>query len=88
MKTKNEKIDPDQKEPPQKKPRQQSRVNNPQDPLAIRTVIVSGLPPSIDSKSLWKKIRKHKGAEKLEWPVSGDDGLQDSSSGTIRGVFA
>ncbi|KAF8319207.1 RNA-binding domain-containing protein [Amanita rubescens] len=87
-KTKKEKMDPDQKEPPQKKPRQQSRANNPQDPLAIRTVIVSGLPSSIDSKSLWKKIRKHKGAEKLEWPVSGDDGIQDSSSGAIHGVFS
>ncbi|KAF8333287.1 hypothetical protein F5887DRAFT_994843 [Amanita rubescens] len=38
--------------------------------------------------NLHTKIRKHKGAEKLEWPVSGDDGIQDSSSGAIRGVFA
>ncbi|KAG5652797.1 hypothetical protein H0H81_003627 [Sphagnurus paluster] len=48
----------------------------PHDPLAIRTIVISGLPPSIDSKVLWKKIRKYNGAEKVDWPVkstSGDD---------------
>ncbi|KAG6896912.1 hypothetical protein C0992_005315 [Termitomyces sp. T32_za158] len=43
---------------------QQSRL--PQDPLAIRTIVISGLPPSIDSKVLWKKVRKYNGAEKVE----------------------
>ncbi|KAF9235493.1 hypothetical protein BU15DRAFT_89579 [Melanogaster broomeanus] len=37
-------------------------------PLSIRTIVVSGLPSSIDQKTLWKKIRKFKGAEKVEWP--------------------
>ncbi|KAF5379115.1 hypothetical protein D9615_005877 [Tricholomella constricta] len=53
---------------------QQPRL--PHDPLAIRTIVVSGLPPSIESKVLWKKIRKYDGAEKVDWPVkssSGDD---------------
>jgi nucleolar protein 4 len=46
------------------------------DPLAIRTIVIVGLPESIDSNSLWKKIRKYEGAEKVEWPIStasGDD---------------
>jgi nucleolar protein 4 len=69
-----------------KKPRQQPQVSKPQDPLAIRTIIISGLPSSIDSKLLWKKIRKCIGAEELEWPISGDDGVQDPSSGTYDNV--
>ena len=39
------------------------------DPLAIHTVIVSRLPSTIDSKLLWKKVRKLEGAEKIsQWP--------------------
>ncbi|THU93518.1 RNA-binding domain-containing protein [Dendrothele bispora CBS 962.96] len=45
----------------------------PQDPLAIRTVVVSGLPASVDSKILWKKFRKYPGAEKVEWPVGSEE---------------
>ncbi|KAG7441465.1 RNA-binding domain-containing protein [Guyanagaster necrorhizus] len=46
------------------------RPRAPQDPLAIRTIIVTGLPSSVDSKALlWKKFRKYKGAESVEWPV-------------------
>ncbi|KAK0234917.1 hypothetical protein EDD85DRAFT_887307 [Armillaria nabsnona] len=46
------------------------RPRAPQDPLAIRTIVVTGLPSSVDSKSLlWKKFRKYKGAESVEWPV-------------------
>ncbi|EEB94499.1 hypothetical protein MPER_06676, partial [Moniliophthora perniciosa FA553] len=41
----------------------------PQDPLAIRTIVVSGLPSSANSKALWKKFRKYQGVEKVEWPV-------------------
>uniref|UniRef100_A0A0W0FWT2 RRM domain-containing protein n=1 Tax=Moniliophthora roreri TaxID=221103 RepID=A0A0W0FWT2_MONRR len=41
----------------------------PQDPLAIRTIVVSGLPSSANSKVLWKKFRKYQGVEKVEWPV-------------------
>ena len=36
------------------------------DPNAIRTIIVSGLPSSVDSKTLWKKVRKLEGAEKID----------------------
>ncbi|KIK63291.1 hypothetical protein GYMLUDRAFT_83840 [Collybiopsis luxurians FD-317 M1] len=39
------------------------------DPLAIRTIIVSGISSDIDSKVLWKKFRKYEGAEKVDWPV-------------------
>lgn len=52
----------------------------PKDPLAIRTIVISGLPSSIDSKSLWKKIRKYEGAEKVEWPAKIND-TEDPSSG-------
>ncbi|KAL6300364.1 hypothetical protein BKA93DRAFT_536324 [Sparassis latifolia] len=45
------------------------------DPLAIRTVVIGGLPASIDSKTLWKKIRKLEGAEKVEWPITSDAGV-------------
>ncbi|KAH9923521.1 uncharacterized protein B0H18DRAFT_878636 [Fomitopsis serialis] len=48
------------------------------DPLAIRTVVISGLPSSIDSKTLWKKIRKLDGAEKAEWPAKTSSGDEDS----------
>lgn len=53
----------------------------PHDPLAIRTVVVSGLPPAIDSKVLWKKIRKYTGAEKVDWPVKDDTGEEDPTMG-------
>ncbi|KAI9456596.1 hypothetical protein HD554DRAFT_2144789 [Boletus coccyginus] len=46
------------------------------DPLAIRTIVVSGLPSSINQKTLWKKLRKFEGAESVEWPakiVGGED---------------
>ncbi|TDL20274.1 RNA-binding domain-containing protein [Rickenella mellea] len=36
------------------------------DPDAIRTIIISGLPPSIDQKAVWKKVKKYDGAEKVE----------------------
>jgi nucleolar protein 4 len=50
-------------------------------PLALQTIVISGLPCSIDSKSLWKKVRKLDGVEKLEWPAKSDDGEEDSNSG-------
>lgn len=70
-----------QREP---KARPQPRVphlRNVHDPQAIRTVVVSGLPSPIDSKTLWKKIRKYEGAEKVDWPVKADNGEEDSSTG-------
>ncbi|CAL1711095.1 unnamed protein product [Somion occarium] len=54
----------------------------PKDPLAIRTIVVSGLPTSIDSKALWKKVRKYKGAEKVDWPIQ-KDGLEDKSTAHV-----
>ncbi|KAF8629332.1 hypothetical protein AX15_003500 [Amanita polypyramis BW_CC] len=67
--------------PSEKKARQpQPRAGKPQDALAIRTIVISGLSPSIDSKTLWKKIRKYQGAEKVEWPISLHEGNQDPSS--------
>lgn len=52
----------------------------PKDPLAIRTIVISGLPPTIDANSLWKKIRKYGGAEKVEWPAKVNE-KEDSSTG-------
>lgn len=51
------------------------------DPLAIRTIVISGLAPSVDAKSLWKKIRKHEGAETVEWPLKSADGVEDPTTG-------
>jgi hypothetical protein len=56
-------------------------VHTPKDPLAIRTLVISGLPPSIDAKILWKKIRKQEGAEKVEWPVKLKTGEEDLTQG-------
>ncbi|KAK2463792.1 hypothetical protein APHAL10511_004190 [Amanita phalloides] len=80
-KVKKDRSDTNDQKKPSQKVQPQPRINRiSQDPLAIRTVIISGLSPSIDSKSLWKKIRKYQGAEKIEWPVLGGDGVEDSSS--------
>lgn len=54
---------------------------SPRDPLAIRTVVIAGLPSSIDSKTLWKKIRKLGGAEKIEWPIVSEGGNEDRNTG-------
>lgn len=56
------------------------------DPLAIRTVVISGLPP-VDSKGLWKKIRKYDGAEEVQWPVKRDDGVEDTPTGPSARPF-
>jgi nucleolar protein 4 len=57
-----------------------STSRRPNDPLAIRTVVISGFPPSVDAKSLWKKIRKYEGADKVEWPLKSETG-EDFTSG-------
>lgn len=59
------------KEEKSKKPAKtiQAQTRAPHDPLAVRTIVISGLPTSIDSKTLWKKVRKLEGAEKVHWPV-------------------
>lgn len=48
------------------------------DPDAIRTTVISGLPASVDQKTLWKKIRKYSGAERVEM-IEGCDGVGASS---------
>ncbi|KZT70629.1 RNA-binding domain-containing protein [Daedalea quercina L-15889] len=68
---------------PAPRPQEQYR---PKDPLAIRTVVISGLPPSVDSKVLWKKIRKLEGSEKVEWPVKTSNDGEESS--TAHALFA
>ncbi|KAH0828730.1 hypothetical protein J3R83DRAFT_3142 [Lanmaoa asiatica] len=50
------------------------------DPLAIQTIAVSGLPPSINQKTLWKKLRKFEGAENVEWPVKTIGGEDPSTA--------
>ncbi|KAJ7090185.1 hypothetical protein B0H15DRAFT_938853 [Mycena belliarum] len=62
------------------------RVQTPHDPLAIRTIIVSGLPSPTDSKTLWKKFRKYPGAEKVDWPTKHEDGAEDL--GTAHVLFS
>ncbi|KIJ16203.1 hypothetical protein PAXINDRAFT_176279 [Paxillus involutus ATCC 200175] len=57
-----------------------SSGQNVNDPLAIRTIIVSGLPSSIDQKILWKKLRKLSGAEKVEWPAKTAGGEDPSTA--------
>lgn len=58
----------------------------PRDPLAIRTVVISGLPP-VDSKGLWKKIRKYEGAEEVQWPIKRDNGVEDTPTGSYARPF-
>ncbi|KAI0316392.1 hypothetical protein OF83DRAFT_1164375 [Amylostereum chailletii] len=55
----------------------------PSDPLAVRTVIVSGLPTGIDSKTLWKKFRKQNGAKEVEWPAPLAGGGEDPATANI-----
>ena len=56
-------------------------VSAPKDPLAIRTIVLSGLPSSIDAKVLWKKVRKQEGAEKIDWPAKLQTEEEDSTKG-------
>lgn len=54
----------------EKKPKQCKKepvVRGPQDPDAIRTIVVSGLPSGLDKNTLWKKVRKLGGAQNLEF---------------------
>jgi nucleolar protein 4 len=53
------------------------RPKTPVDPLAIRTIVISSLPPAIESKTLWKKVRKQDGAEKLVFPAPNLDSTTD-----------
>ncbi|KAF7760443.1 hypothetical protein Agabi119p4_11119 [Agaricus bisporus var. burnettii] len=71
---------PKDEEVPASKPRPISHTPKaPHDPVAIRTIIISGLPQTLDAKQLWKKIRKYDGAEKVDWPYKSEDGTEDPS---------
>ncbi|KAF9268810.1 RNA-binding domain-containing protein [Marasmius fiardii PR-910] len=63
-----------------------AQPRTPHDPLAIRTIVVSGLPQSVDSKTLWKKFRKCTGAEKVDWPAKTEDAGEPSDT-TARVLF-
>ncbi|KIP11301.1 hypothetical protein PHLGIDRAFT_124953 [Phlebiopsis gigantea 11061_1 CR5-6] len=67
------------KEPKAAKVPKVREPTGPRDPNAIRTVVISGLPASIDAKTLWKKVRKYDGAEKVDWPAT-VDGREDPAS--------
>ncbi|KAI0090642.1 hypothetical protein BDY19DRAFT_904925 [Irpex rosettiformis] len=69
-------------EPSKPRPTKQPHPSGPKDPLAIRTIFISGLPSSIDSKTLWKKVRKYEGAEKVEWPAK-INSIEDASAAHV-----
>lgn len=53
------------------------------DATAVRTIIITGLPTGIDSKVLWKKVRKQEGAETLEFPFKNVDGSEDPTKANV-----
>jgi len=55
----------------------------PADSLAIRTIVITSLPPAIEEKPLWKKVRKQDGAEKLVFPVPNPDGTTDPTTAHV-----
>uniref|UniRef100_A0A8H8CJ26 RRM domain-containing protein n=1 Tax=Psilocybe cubensis TaxID=181762 RepID=A0A8H8CJ26_PSICU len=69
------------KEPKPRPAHQQPRL--PHDPFATRTIVISGLPPGLDSKVLWKKIRKYEGAEKVDWPIKDEEGNEDPTTAHV-----
>ncbi|OCH90226.1 RNA-binding domain-containing protein [Obba rivulosa] len=78
-KGKDDELDKKPKEKPAKMPSRPAQPAGPRDPLAIRTVVIGGLPSSIDSKAIWKKVRKLEGTEKVDWPVTSEAGSEDRS---------
>ncbi|KAF5339731.1 hypothetical protein D9611_009117 [Ephemerocybe angulata] len=71
-------AEPTQKREQPKRPREPltKTPQTPHDPLAVKTLIVAGLPTPLEPNVLWKKIRKCAGADKLIYPakdVSGED---------------
>lgn len=53
------------------------------DPFAIRTILISGLPSTIDLKALWKKVRKLDGAENVVWPGKTTSGDEDPTTASV-----
>ncbi|EIW75494.1 hypothetical protein CONPUDRAFT_147133 [Coniophora puteana RWD-64-598 SS2] len=72
-------------QPSSSKPRPQKTpyAQKPKDSDAIRTIVISGLPAGLDSKTLWKKLRKYPGAENPRFPLTRDDGSEDASSAHV-----
>ena len=66
------------------RPPQPKTTADPPDPVAIRTIVISALPSTIDSNSLWKKVRKLDGAEKIsQWPGKTSAGEDDPSTAHV-----
>ena len=59
---------------PAPKPKISTVPKGEKDPNAIRTIVISGLPSSVDQKALWKKVRKCDGAEKVDM-ADGETGV-------------
>lgn len=57
------------------------------DPNAIRTVLISGLPTSIDQKTLWKKVRKLEGAESVHIDENGEGNSVTGASARSSYLF-
>ncbi|KAG8702976.1 RNA recognition motif-containing protein [Ceratobasidium sp. 395] len=55
------------------KPQKAPRPKTPNDPDAIRTLVLTNLPEGIDSKTLWKKARKAPGASEIVYPTPDRD---------------
>ncbi|TRM60708.1 hypothetical protein BD626DRAFT_503600 [Schizophyllum amplum] len=72
----------DKPDKPRTRPPKPQHARADQDPNAIRTIVISGLPPSIDQKTLWKKVRKYEGAESVQWPAM-VEGKEDKSTGAF-----
>jgi nucleolar protein 4 len=53
------------------------------DTNAVRTVTLSGLPADIDSKAIWKKVRKQSGADSVEYPAVNQDGSEDGTKAHV-----
>ncbi|KAF4621632.1 hypothetical protein D9613_012590 [Agrocybe pediades] len=80
---KGEKKEVVKKEPKPRPAHQLPRV--PHDPNATRTIVISGLPTNkkLDSKVLWKKIRKYEGAESVVWPYKNEEGEEDPTTAHV-----
>jgi nucleolar protein 4 len=51
---------------------------------AVRTITITGLADSVDSKAIWKKVRKQDGAESVIFPAPHDeDGSEDPTKAHV-----
>lgn len=61
-----------QTEPKAKKPRREP-VEGSNDPDAIRTLVLTGLPGDLTKAVLWKKVRKVHDQVELKYPIEGEE---------------